>query len=42
MNVDPVSIIVAIVAAILLLRFRVNSTWIILGGAAAGLLKGML
>lgn len=40
--VDPVSIAVAIIAAVLLLRFRVNSTWIMLGGAAVGLLKGML
>jgi len=40
--VDPVTAIIATVAAILLLRFRVNSTWIILGGAAVGLLKGLL
>jgi len=40
--VNPFSIVLAIVAAVLLLRFRVNSTWIILGGAAVGLIKGML
>ena len=26
-----------VVAAVLLIRFRVNSTWLILGGAAVGL-----
>ena len=36
--VDPVTILLGLVAAVLLLRYRVNSTWLVLGGAAAGLL----
>ena len=31
-----------LVAAALLIRFRVNSTWLILGGAAAGLLVSLM
>lgn len=33
---DVPTVLLAIVSAVLLLRFRLNSTWIILGGAAAG------
>lgn len=39
---DPVAIIIAAVSLVLLLRFRVNSTWLIAGGAAAGLLRAFL
>jgi chromate transporter len=35
--VDPVTATVAIVAAVLLIRFRVNSTWLVLAGAVVGL-----
>jgi chromate transporter len=35
--VDPLTVVLALVAAILLLRFRVNSTWLVLGGAVVGL-----
>ena len=35
--VDVPTAILAVAAAALLLRFRVNSTWVILGGAAVGL-----
>ncbi len=38
--VDPVTIGLALIAAVLLLRFRVNSTWLIAGGAVAGLAAG--
>ena len=38
--VDPLTAIVALVSAVLLMRFRVNSTWLVLGGAALGLLAG--
>jgi chromate transporter len=31
-----------LVSAVLLLRYRVNSVWLVLGGAAAGLLARML
>lgn len=36
--VDPVTIGLAGVAAFLLLRYRLNSAWLVLGGAAVGLL----
>jgi chromate transporter len=35
---DPAAILTAAVALFLLLRFKVNSTWLIAGGAAVGLL----
>lgn len=36
--VDLTTVSLAVTSAILLLRFRVNSAWLVLGGAAAGLL----
>jgi chromate transporter len=39
---DIFTITIALIAAILLFRFRVNSTWLIGGGAAAGIAKGIL
>lgn len=38
--VDMTSILIAAVALALLLRFKLNSAWLVLGGAAAGLLLG--
>jgi len=39
--VDVPTVIIASTAALLLLRWRPNSTWLILGGAVAGwLLRG--
>jgi chromate transporter len=35
--VDVVTILLAIVAAVALIRFKINSTWLILGGAVVGL-----
>jgi chromate transporter len=36
--IDPVTIGLAIASAVLLLRFRVNSAWLVLGGAVIGLI----
>jgi chromate transporter len=35
--VDGLTALLALVAAVLLIRWRVNSTWLVLGGAAAGI-----
>jgi chromate transporter len=40
--VDLPSVLIFLAAAVLLIRFRVNSTWLIAGGAAAGLLVAVL
>ena len=37
--VDPLSGVIALAALGLLLRFKINSTWLILGGALIGLLR---
>ena len=39
---DPFSVVIGLTAAVLLFRFKVNSTWLILGGAAAGLLRSVV
>jgi chromate transporter len=40
--VDPLTVAMALVAAVLLLRYKVNSLWLILGGAAVGLLSALV
>jgi chromate transporter len=40
--VDPLTVIVAIVSGVLLFRYKVNSTWLILGGAMTGLIVSMI
>jgi len=40
--IDPLTIIIGIISAILLIRFRVNSTWLILGGGILGLVSAWL
>jgi chromate transporter len=36
--VDVTTIMLAVVSAVLLIRYRVNSVWLVLGGATVGLL----
>jgi chromate transporter len=40
--VDALTVVLAVASAILLLRFRVNATWLVLGGAVAGLMRAAL
>jgi chromate transporter len=40
--VDWLTLALALVATVLLLRFKINSTWLVAGGAAAGLLAQLL
>ncbi len=40
--VDGLTVGLAVASAVLLLRFRVNATWLVLGGAAAGLARAVL
>jgi chromate transporter len=34
--IDPLTATIAVVSALLLVRYRVNSAWLVLGGAALG------
>ena len=40
--VDPLTILLAVAAGLLLFRYKVNSTWLIAGGALAGLARSLL
>lgn len=40
--VDPITALLALAGAVLLLEFRLNSTWLVFGGAAAGFLAHAL
>ncbi|MFH0881239.1 MAG: chromate efflux transporter [Lentisphaerota bacterium] len=39
--IDPFTIALVLVAAFLLFRFKINTTWLVLGGAAAGLVSAL-
>ena len=39
--IDPFTIVLGLVAALLLFRFKINTTWLVLGGAAAGLASAL-
>lgn len=40
--VDPITVLISITAFAILLRFKINSVWLILAGAAAGIIHGLL
>jgi chromate transporter len=40
--VDVPTAVLAVGSAVLLLRYRVNSVWLVLGGAAVGLLRTLV
>lgn len=40
--IDPITILIALVSLALLLRFKINSTWLIAGGALIGFLTSLL
>jgi chromate transporter len=40
--IDPVTVLLAIAAAVLLIRYRINSTWLIIGGGLIGVLVNLL
>lgn len=39
--IDPITIIIGLVSGVLLIRYRVNSTWLVLGGGVIGLLSSL-
>jgi chromate transporter len=39
---DPLTILIALIALLLLIRFKINSTWLIAGGAIIGLLRALI
>jgi chromate transporter len=40
--VDPLTVLIALVSLVLLLRYKVSSTWLIAGGALAGVLSALV
>jgi chromate transporter len=36
--IDPITILIAVAGAILFMRYRINSTWLVFGGAVVGLI----
>ena len=40
--VDWLTIVLGVVAAVVLVRWRVNSAWLVLGGAVVGLVAALL
>jgi chromate transporter len=39
--IDPFTIFLAITAAFLLFRYKINATWLVIGGAVAGLVSAL-
>ena len=40
--IDPLTILIAVVSLILIIRVRINSTWLVVGGAILGLLSSVI
>jgi chromate transporter len=40
--IDPLTILIVLACLFLLLRFKINSTWLIAGGALIGLIHTLL
>ena len=40
--VDWLTVVIAVVAAVALLRYKVNSVWLVIGGGIAGLIYHLL
>jgi chromate transporter len=40
--IDMVTVVLALASAVLLIRYKVNSAWLVLGGALAGFLSSQL
>ncbi len=40
--IDPLTIIIGLTSSVLLIKYRVNSTWLVLGGGVIGLLSSLL
>jgi chromate transporter len=40
--IDPIAVLIFLISFGLLIRFKVNSTWLIVGGAILGLLKAAI
>ena len=40
--IDPITVVIALVSVVLLARFKINSTWLVAGGAIIGLANAVL
>jgi len=40
--VDPITVVIGVTAFVLLVRYRVNSAWLVAGGALIGIAVGLL
>lgn len=40
--IDPLTVLIGLASAVLLLRYRLNSTWLIVGGAAVGVIHALI
>jgi chromate transporter len=40
--IAPLAVVIAVMSAVAVFRFRVNSAWVIMGGAACGLIASLI